>query len=117
MFNRSLEADIISDTSGHFKKALVSLLTAIRPATGNTVNRTQAKKDAEELYKLGVKQWGTDESKFITVLCMRSYPQLRATFEAYEQASGGHKIEDDIKKELSGDTQKTFLAIGIPVCI
>ena len=59
---KSLEADIKSDTSGAFMNCLVSLLTAMRP-TGNTVDVTQAKLDAQELMSAGVKKWGTDEVK------------------------------------------------------
>ena len=62
MYNRNLEKDIKSDTSGHFKNVLVSLLTASRPS-GNMVDKTQAKIDAEALVVAGVKHWGTDEVK------------------------------------------------------
>ena len=62
MYNRNLEKDIKSDTSGHFKHVLVSLLTASRPS-GNMVDKTQAKIDAEALMESGVKHWGTDEVK------------------------------------------------------
>ena len=61
---KTVEGDIKSDTSGAFKHCLVSLLTAMRP-TGNTVDVTQAKLDAQELLNAGVKKWGTDEVKFL----------------------------------------------------
>lgn len=70
MYNRDLEADVRSDTSGHYRNVLTSLLTASRPS-GNMVDRTQAKIDCEELIKAGVKKWGTDEAKFVTILCTR----------------------------------------------
>jgi len=60
MFNRDLEKDIISDTSGDFKSVLVSLLQANRP-TGNRVDVTQAKLDAKKLIEAGVGKKGTDE--------------------------------------------------------
>ena len=45
-YSRHLEDDVVSDTSGHLKRLLVSLLQANRPE-GNTINRTKAKKDAQ----------------------------------------------------------------------
>jgi hypothetical protein len=104
-----LEDDVCGDTSGHFRKVLVSLLTGSRP-TGNLVDRTQARIDAEELFNAGTKKIGTDESKFITILCTKSFPQLRAMFDEYEKVTG-KKIEDDLNKEFSGSTLKVLSAI------
>jgi len=53
----------------------VSLLTATRP-TGNRVDMTQAKKDAQKLVDAGVGKRGTDEIKFVTILCTRRYAFL-----------------------------------------
>jgi hypothetical protein len=66
MFNRDIEKDIKSDTSGFFQKVLVSLLTASRP-NSNMVDKTQAKIDAQSLFNAGAKKWGTDEGIFLTI--------------------------------------------------
>lgn len=108
-YGRDLEKDIKSDTSGDFKHILVSLLTAMRP-DGNVVDMTQAKKDAQKLVDAGVNKTGTDETKFITILCTRSYAQLRQIFKDYQEIAG-HSIEEGCKKEMSGDLLKTFEAI------
>lgn len=59
----------------------------------------------------GEKQWGTDEAVFNMVLCTRSNPQLKATFEAYRTITG-KGIIDSIKRETSGALQEGYLAIG-----
>jgi hypothetical protein len=110
MFNRDIEKDIKSDTSGFFQKVLVSLLTASRPNT-NMVDKTQAKIDAQSLLNSGAKKWGTDEGTFLTIFCARSYSNLRVMFEEYQTLSG-HAIEDDVKKEMSGNLSKSFQAIS-----
>ena len=45
----------------------------------------KAQREAQELYQAGEKKWGTDESKFNQIIAVRSFPQLRATFDAYIQ--------------------------------
>jgi hypothetical protein len=70
VFDRTLEKDIVSDTSGHLKKLLIALVHVQRPES-NEINEEQVKKDAKSLYEAGEKRWGTDESKFIQILCNR----------------------------------------------
>ena len=72
MFNKDLETEIKDDTSGDFRKILVALLTANRP-TGNMVDLTQADVDAQNLINAGIKKLGTDESRFIVILCSRRF--------------------------------------------
>ena len=84
MYGRDLEADVRSDTSGHYRNVLTSLLTASRPS-GNMVDKTQARIDADELIKAGVKKWGTDESKFVTILCTR---RLESPFTNFNIKTG-----------------------------
>lgn len=63
------------------------------------------------IQKAGEGKFGTDESEFIRILCTRSFPQLRATFDEYKKICG-HDIEQAIKKEMSGNLEKACLAIA-----
>ena len=47
----------------------------------------KARQEAQELHDAGAKQWGADESKFNQVIALRSFPQLRATFDEYAKVS------------------------------
>uniref|UniRef100_A0A8C4EB05 Annexin n=1 Tax=Dicentrarchus labrax TaxID=13489 RepID=A0A8C4EB05_DICLA len=89
-YEKSLEDDVCGDTSGMFQRVLVSLLT--------------------EIYEAGEARWGTDEVKFLTVLCVRNRNHLLRVFEEYQKISG-RDIEESIKREMSGSLEDVFLAI------
>jgi len=63
------------------------------------------------ILKAGEQKWGTDESKFNTILVTRSYPQLRATFEEYGKLSK-KDLEEVLKSEMSGDILRGMLTVG-----
>lgn len=106
---RQLEKDLVSETSGHFKRLLVAQCNASREENPN-VDMALAEKDAKTIWEAGEAKLGTDESAFNQVLCTRSYPQLRATFEKYRTLTG-KGILDTLKRELSGDLRDGFTAI------
>ncbi|XP_050170091.1 annexin A13 isoform X1 [Myiozetetes cayanensis] len=109
LFDRDLEADVKSDTSGSLRKILVMVLEATRDES-QQVNAELAEQDASDLYKAGEGRWGTEELAFNVVLAKRSYSQLRATFQAYEKVCG-KDIEESIKSETSGDLEKAYLTL------
>uniref|UniRef100_A0A8C5J3I2 Annexin n=1 Tax=Junco hyemalis TaxID=40217 RepID=A0A8C5J3I2_JUNHY len=90
LFDRDLESDVKSDTSGSLQKILVMVL--------------------EVRLGAGEGRWGTEELAFNVVLAKRSYSQLRATFQAYEKVCG-KDIEESIKSETSGDLEKAYLTL------
>ncbi|KAL5016683.1 hypothetical protein ScPMuIL_006272 [Solemya velum] len=109
LYKRDLEKDVVSETSGHFKRLLVSQLTANRE-DGYLFDSDRAKTDAQELYDAGAGKLGTDESVFNKILSSRSYNQLLATFETYRSLYG-KDIYDSIKSETSGYLKEGCLAI------
>ncbi|XP_061083833.1 annexin A11a isoform X1 [Conger conger] len=108
-YKKKLEDMIASDTSGHFRRLLVSLAQGNRDERPN-VDISLAKQDAQALYAAGEKKLGTDESKFNAILCARSKPHLKAVFHEYQQMCG-RDIEKSIGREMSGDLESGMLAV------
>ncbi|KAB1270750.1 Annexin A8 [Camelus dromedarius] len=90
-YGSSLEEDIQADTSGYLERILVCLL--------------------QDLYAAGEKICGTDEMKFITILCTRSATHLMRVFEEYEKIAN-KSIEDSIKSETHGSLEEAMLTVG-----
>ncbi|KAM6357398.1 annexin A6 isoform 2-T2 [Alca torda] len=109
-YERDLEADIVGDTSGHFKKMLVVLLQGTREED-DVVSEDLVEQDAKDLLEAGELKWGTDEAQFIYILGRRSKQHLRLVFDEYLKISG-KPIERSIRGELSGDFEKLMLAVG-----
>uniref|UniRef100_A0A8B9RE05 Annexin n=1 Tax=Astyanax mexicanus TaxID=7994 RepID=A0A8B9RE05_ASTMX len=108
-YKKSLEDSISGDTSGHFRRLLVSLAQGNRDEREN-VDIALAKQDAQALYQAGENKLGTDESKFNAILCARSKPHLRAVFNEYQHMCG-RDIEKSIEREMSGDLENGMLAV------
>ncbi|XP_045255875.2 annexin A8 isoform X2 [Macaca fascicularis] len=75
-YGSSLEEDIQADTSGYLERILVCLLQGSRDDMSSFVDPGLALQDAQDLYAAGEKIRGTDEMKFITILCTRSATHL-----------------------------------------
>ncbi|XP_041865667.1 annexin A11a isoform X2 [Melanotaenia boesemani] len=110
-YKKSLEDAISGDTSGHFRRLLISLSQGNRDESEN-VDISLAKQDAQALYAAGENKLGTDESKFNAILCARSKPHLRAVFLEYQHMCG-RDIEKSIVREMSGDLESGMLAVGL----
>lgn len=108
-YGKSLEDDICSDTSFMFQRVLVSLAAGGRDQSDN-VDDSLAKQDAKDLYEAGEKKWGTDEVKFLTILCCRNRKHLLKVFDEYKKIAK-KEIEASIKSEMSGHFEDALLAV------
>lgn len=96
--------------SGYLERILVCLLQGSRDDVTGFVDPGLALQDAQDLYAAGEKICGTDEMKFITILCTRSARHLMRVFEEYEKIAN-KSIEDSIKSETHGSLEEAMLTI------
>lgn len=108
-YGTSLEDAISSDTSGHFRRLLISLSQGNRDEREN-VDISLVQQDAQKLYAAGENKVGTDESQFNAILCARSKPHLRAVFQEYQKMCG-RDIEKSICREMSGNLESGMVAV------
>uniref|UniRef100_A0A8C2EGK7 Annexin n=1 Tax=Cyprinus carpio TaxID=7962 RepID=A0A8C2EGK7_CYPCA len=108
-YGKSLEDAISGDTSGHFRRLLISLSQGNRDEK-ETVDISLAKQEAQKLYAAGENKVGTDESQFNAILCARSKPHLRQVFHEYQQMCG-KDIEKSICSEMSGNVESGMVAV------
>ncbi|XP_062330784.1 annexin A11b isoform X1 [Osmerus eperlanus] len=108
-YGKTLEDAISNDTSGHFRRLLISLCQGNRDER-ETVDIAMAKQDAQKLYAAGENKVGTDESQFNVILCARSKPHLRAVIHEYQQMCG-RDIEKSICREMSGNVESGMVAV------
>jgi annexin A7/11 len=102
--------NIINDTSGDFKRLILELYGCRRAPLSAPVVAADVEKDAQALYKAGEKKWGTDEAAFIEILTTRSFPQIRAIVDKYEDISKKGLLKA-LQSELSGNFLTATVAI------
>ncbi|XP_068608664.1 annexin A3-like [Brachionichthys hirsutus] len=106
---KSIIHDLQSEVSGQYGKALLTLAEGKRD-DGTKVDAAKAKADAKALYEAGEKKWGTDEDKFVDILCHRSIPQLRQTLIEYKNISK-KTLQESIEGEMSGSLEELLVAV------
>ncbi|XP_030044311.1 annexin A2 [Microcaecilia unicolor] len=108
MYKTELEKDIVSDTSGDFRKLMVALAKGRRVEDNTVVDYERIDQDARELYEAGVKRKGTDVAKWICIMTERPIPHLQKVFERYKSYSP-YNMEESIRKEVKGDLENAFV--------
>nr|XP_019937972.1 PREDICTED: annexin A3 [Paralichthys olivaceus] len=106
---KSMIEDLKSEVSGEYGKALLILAEGKRDESPHA-DAAKARADAKVLYEAGEKKWGTDEEKFIDILCHRSIPQLRQTLVEYKNISK-KTLQESIESEMSGDLERLLVAV------
>ena len=106
---RNLVEDVKSETSGSFRRLLVSLLQGSRSDNTNP-DVEECEKIAKELYEAGEKKWGTDDSVFNRIFSLRSPMEIACISRAYHKLTG-HTILQAINNEFSGDIKKLLTAV------
>nr|AAH81392.1 Annexin A3a [Danio rerio] len=106
---KTLTQALKTEVSGHYGKAIILLAEGARDESPS-VNVDKAREDAQALYQAGEKKLGTDESKFIEILCKRSFPQLRQTILEYKNFSK-NTLQKSIEKEMSGNLEELLVSI------
>uniref|UniRef100_A0A8C1VSY7 Annexin n=1 Tax=Cyprinus carpio TaxID=7962 RepID=A0A8C1VSY7_CYPCA len=108
--NEAFTTDAIaSETSGKFKRILISLAQGAREE--GPADMARALEDAQVSLADACNSESDDmEDKFMSILCTRSFPHLRRVFQEFVRCSN-KDIEQIIKKEMSGDFKNAMFAI------
>ncbi|KAL0616796.1 Annexin A2 [Plecturocebus cupreus] len=108
MDKTDLEKDIISNTSGDFRKMMVALAKGRRAEDGSIIDYELIEQDAQNLYDAGVKRKGTDVPKWISIMTAWSVFHFQKVFSMYKSYSPYDMLES-IKKEIKGNLENDFL--------
>ncbi|XP_070185504.1 annexin-B12-like [Littorina saxatilis] len=133
-----IEKDIEGDTSGDFKRLLISAAQGKRytiprdrleeaveeimnPETEEGTGMFQvnykkladckkAAREAKQLFEAGEDKWGTDEETFIRIFATRDYYQMRETWNEYVKLTQ-RDILNSVDRETSGNFKAGLRAI------
>ena len=107
---RTLLKDVESDTSGHFRKVLVSLINAKRNNNKEFLDYVECEKCAKMLYEAGEKRLGTDEKVFTEIFTQKSPNEFTCIAQLYYKLTK-HTLLQAVEKEFSRDSKKCLIAI------
>ncbi len=109
LYGKELEYWVKSETSGCYRKLLVSLLQANR-SENQVPDNNACMTDAQNLYKAGAARWGTDEAIFNKIFALRSPAELRVIAQCYQNTTGTPLLKA-IDSEFSGDIKKLLKTV------
>ncbi|KAM8938942.1 annexin A10 isoform 2-T2 [Pelodytes ibericus] len=107
-YSNSLDQDIYSETSGHFRDALVNLVQGGREEGYADVG--MAAQDAMVLWEACQRRTGEHKNLMQMILCNKSYQQLWMVFQEFQNISG-QDIAVAIGECFDGYFQQLLLAI------
>jgi len=105
IYTKPLRTWLKDDTSFNFKNAVLSSLMECLPCNPAA--------DAQALYAAGEQRAGTDDSKYIEILCRRTPQDIQRICAEYQKISK-KSLYEAIKSETSGDYGKFLCAIVTP---
>lgn len=105
----SLENWLESETSGSFRKLLISLVQCKR-SENSIPDESHCEQLAQDLYQAGENKVGTNEDIFNKIFAISSPPEIYSINEHYARISK-YTLKKAIEKEYSGDVKKALLTI------
>ena len=109
LYKKDLIKWVESETSGSYRKLLISLLQGNR-SENQVPNVEQCQNDAQTLIRAGVGRWGTDEAMFNKIFALRSAAELKMISEIYEKQCGKTLLKS-IDSEFSGDIKSLLKTV------
>ncbi|CAG9529618.1 unnamed protein product [Cercopithifilaria johnstoni] len=108
-YGKTLESDIVGDTSGDFKELLLALLNNRRDRSNN-VNYLTAREAAKRMFGNKEKKEKPDKETFKTVLSQDNFRQIQKLFSEY-QSMTGEPLVTTVERVFSGDAKNAYLAL------
>jgi hypothetical protein len=110
----TMARDIADDTSGEYKKTLLTLLDCDR-SEGALINEEQLREDAKTLYESGEKRLGTNDKIFIAIFTKRSPDQIKIIAKHYPYFSKKDRtLQQAIRSETSSNYKDLLLGLTYP---
>jgi annexin A7/11 len=108
-YKKDLEEHVRGDTSGDFRRLLVSLIQGKR-STNQYPDKDECAKIAKNLYEAGEKRLGTDEEVFNKIFALSSPHELITISREYHKLTG-NLVTTAIDHEFSGNINKLLKSI------
>ena len=110
LYNKDLVSYVSSETSGHFRQILLSLLQCSRHDNSYPINQQELQMEAQQLYQGGAARWGTNENTFTRIFTTRSPTEIAVIAQLYQRIAGVD-LYTSLKKEFSGNAEKALCGI------